>query len=135
MGGGSKIGFIAQRTVNEAGKPAVCVSVGMVNSTRSKGEAVASGAGRFVHTGGTGSYELLVILNQIRHSKWTDRESHVGFEYTLDFPLSLGHGFPYILDMWLEENQKLTESGFNYTLSFPLDRGYGFPYILNMWLE
>jgi len=106
---GSKIGFIAQRTENEAGKPAVCVSVRMVNSTRSKGEAVTAGAGKFVHTGGTGSNELLVILNQLRHSKWLDRESHVGFNYTLPFSLSQGHGFPYILGARLENSQSLTE--------------------------
>ena len=109
MSDGTKIGFIAQRTVNETGKPAVCVSVKMLNSTRSEGEAVATGAGRFVYTGGTGSNELLVILNQLRHSKWLDHESHVGFNYTLPFPLSPGHGFPYILSAQLEGVQRLTE--------------------------
>lgn len=102
MSDGTKIGFTAQRSVSKPGMPAVCVSVRMLNSTRSEGDAVATGAGRFVHTGPTGTNELLVILNQIRHSPWADPTAHVGFNYTLRFPLAKGHGFPYILNMRLE---------------------------------
>lgn len=47
--------------------------------------------------------ELLVILNQLRHSAYVDPQGHVGFDYTLDFPLAQGHGFPYALDMRLED--------------------------------
>lgn len=108
MADGTKIGFIAERVVNEAGKPAVCVRVRMLNSTRSTGEAAATGAERFVRTGGTGSNELPVVLNQVRHSKLTDRSSHTGFDYTLPFRLARGHGFPYVLSFELERERSLT---------------------------
>lgn len=109
MATGTKIAFIAERTVNEDGKPAVCVSVRMVNSTRSLGDSVDSGAARFVFTGGQGSSEIPVILNQLRHSKLADHTQHTGFDYTLDFPLAKGHGFPYILDLTLESAMPIAE--------------------------
>lgn len=108
MSDGTKIGYIARRIVNEPGQPAVCVRVSMVNSTRSQGESVDTGAKRFVFSGPQGVNELLVILNQVRHSDLTDKTSHEGFDYTLNCALGQGHGFPYCLNTKLETYQQLT---------------------------
>ncbi|MBQ8969158.1 MAG: hypothetical protein IJ064_05450 [Bacteroidaceae bacterium] len=55
--------------------------------------------------------ELPIILNAIKHSDHLfGPETHVGFDYTLDFPLAKGFGFPYVLDFPLqdESERKLT---------------------------
>lgn len=51
--------------------------------------------------------ELPIILNALKHSDILDAETHVGFDYTLDFPMTAGFGFPYALDFELEsENDR-----------------------------
>lgn len=51
--------------------------------------------------------ELPIILNALKHSDILDAETHVGFDYTLDFPMMAGFGFPYALDFELEsENDR-----------------------------
>lgn len=42
--------------------------------------------------------ELPIILNALRHSHFLDDTAQVGFDYTLDFPMEAGFGFPYALD-------------------------------------
>lgn len=42
--------------------------------------------------------EMQKIYNAIKHSEYMDANAQVGFDYTLDFPLEAGFGFPYILD-------------------------------------
>lgn len=87
----NKIGFIVQgRETLDNGM--VKVSVRMLNST--KGQLTTN--------------ELPIILNAIKHSTLVDRETHVGFDYTLDFPLERGIGFPYVLDFELQDEQGIT---------------------------
>lgn len=83
----AKIGFIVQgREVLENG--IVKVSVRMLNSTKPQ----------------LTTNELPIILNAIKHSHLLDKSAHVGFDYTFDFPMERGFGFPYVLDFELEEN-------------------------------
>lgn len=46
--------------------------------------------------------ELLTILNTLKNSQYLNPTVQVGFDYTLDFILEAGHGFPYVLDFTLE---------------------------------
>jgi hypothetical protein len=64
----------------------VKVSIGLLNSTRQQ----------------LTTNELPIILNSIKHTSLLLPETHVGFDYTLDFPLERGFGFPYVLDFALE---------------------------------
>ena len=51
--------------------------------------------------------ELPIILNTIKHSSHLfEPETHVGFDYTLDFPLARGFGFPYVLDFALQDESE-----------------------------
>ena len=86
----AKIGFIVQgHEVQENGF--VKVSVRMLNSTKQQ----------------LTTNELPIILNTIKHSSLVDPELHVGFDYTLDFPMEAGFGFPYVLDFeLLSENDR-----------------------------
>ena len=82
-----KIGFIVQgREILENGM--VKVSVRMLNSTKSQ----------------LTTNELPIILNSIKNSYLLDKSAHVCFDYTFDFPMEKGFGFPYVLDFELEEN-------------------------------
>lgn len=79
-----KIGFMVQgHEVQENGF--VKVTVRMLNST--KPQLLTN--------------ELPIILNSIKHSNLLDPERHMGFDYTLDFPLEADFGFPYCLDFEL----------------------------------
>ena len=49
-----------------------------------------------------GTNELPIILNAIKHSELMDSDVQRGFDYTLDFPMNAGFGFPYALDFALE---------------------------------
>ena len=83
----AKIGFIVQgREVLQNGM--VKVSVRMLNSTKPQ----------------LTTNELPIILNSIKHSHLLDQSAHVDFDYTFDFPMEKGFGFPYVLDFELEEN-------------------------------
>ena len=86
----AKIGFIVQgREIHDNG--VVKVSVRMLNSSKQQ----------------LTTNELPIILNAIKHSHILNEASHIGFDYTLDFPMERGFGFPYVLDFELEENIKL----------------------------
>lgn len=88
--GNNKIGFTVQgREVLANG--VVKVSIRLLNSN--KPELTTN--------------ELPIILNALKHSEILDAETHVGFDYTLDFPMMAGFGFPYALDFELEsENDR-----------------------------
>lgn len=88
--GNNKIGFTVQgREVLTNG--VVKVSIRLLNSN--KPELTTN--------------ELPIILNALKHSEILDAETHVGFDYTLDFPMMAGFGFPYALDFELEsENDR-----------------------------
>ena len=53
--------------------------------------------------------ELPLILNAIKHSELMDAAAQKGFDYTLDFKVEAGFGFPYALDCELldEEDRKI----------------------------
>ena len=85
-----KIGFIVQgREILENGM--VKVSVRMLNSTKSQ----------------LTTNELPIILNSIKASGMIDPKIQRGFTYAFPFELSQGHGFPYMLDMNLEDHGML----------------------------
>ena len=89
----AKIGFLVQgREILSNGM--VKISIGLLNSTKSQ----------------LGTNELPIILNSIKQTHLLDPTSHIGFDYTLDFPLAAGHGFPYALDFVIESetNRNLT---------------------------
>lgn len=89
--GNNKIGFIVEGRETHA-NGVVKVSVRMLNSD--KPELTTN--------------ELPIILNAIKHSHLMDETTHVGFDYTLDFPMMAGFGFPYVLDFELEsENDRI----------------------------
>jgi len=81
----NKIGFIVQgREVLANG--VVKVSIRLLNSDKPQ----------------LTTNELPIILNALKHSDILDAGTHVGFDYTLDFPMEKGFGFPYALDFELE---------------------------------
>lgn len=86
----NKIGFIVEgREIHSNG--VVKLSIRMLNSDKPQ----------------VTTNELPIILNAIKHSHLMDETSHVGFDYTLDFPMMAGFGFPYALDFELEsENDR-----------------------------
>lgn len=51
--------------------------------------------------------EMPIILNSIKASGMIDPTIQRGFTYTFPFELSQGHGFPYLLDMNLEDRGML----------------------------
>ncbi len=46
--------------------------------------------------------ELLTVLHTMSHTHYLDPDAHAGFDYTLGFPLAGREGFPYALDMTLQ---------------------------------
>ena len=81
----NKIGFkVEGREILPNGM--VKVTIGMLNSDKAQ----------------LTTNELPIILNAIKHTSLLLPETHVGFDYTLDFPLARGFGFPYVLDFGLE---------------------------------
>lgn len=51
--------------------------------------------------------ELPIILNALKRSQYLNPDgTHVGFDYTLDFPLARGFGFPYVLDFPLQDESE-----------------------------
>ena len=42
--------------------------------------------------------DLLRLMHSARSTRFKDTDHHEGFDYTLDFQLARGYGFPYILD-------------------------------------
>lgn len=79
----SKIEFnVKQRTVRQNG---FSVKIGMPVSDLSA----------------LGNNELLTIMNALKRSHYADVNTHVGFDYTLDFRLQGRDRFPYALDMRL----------------------------------
>ena len=86
----NKIGFIVEeREVHPNG--VMKVSIRMLNSDKPQ----------------LGTNELPIILNAIKHSELMDSDVQRGFDYTLDFPMNAGFGFPYALDFELEsENDR-----------------------------
>lgn len=45
--------------------------------------------------------EMLNLLNTLKRSHYLDPSAHVGFDYTLDFPVVGREAFPYALDFIL----------------------------------
>ena len=81
----NKIGFIVEgREIHANG--VVKLSIRMLNSDKSQ----------------LTTNELPIILNALKRSHYLDETAHVGFDYTLDFPMEAGIGFPYVLDFGLE---------------------------------
>lgn len=81
----NKIGFIVEgREIHANG--VVKLSIRMLNSDKPQ----------------LTTNELPIILNALKHSRYLDETAHVGFDYTLDFPMEAGIGFPYVLDFGLE---------------------------------
>ena len=77
----NKIGFIIEnREVHPNG--VVKVSIRMLNSDKPQ----------------LTTNELPIILNAIKHSELMDANVQRGFDYTLDFVIEEGFGFPYALD-------------------------------------
>lgn len=77
----NKIGFIIEdREVHQNG--VVKVSIRMLNSDKPQ----------------LTTNELPIILNAIKHSELMDATVQRGFDYTLDFVIEEGFGFPYALD-------------------------------------
>lgn len=77
----SKIGVVIKnREVAENG--VVHVTVSMMHSTKDMLKSI----------------ELPTLLNAIRHSELMNKETQVGFDYVLGFPMKGGFGFPYALD-------------------------------------
>lgn len=88
----NKIGFIVEgREVHANG--VVKISIRMLNSD--KPELITN--------------ELPIILNALKRSRYIDETAAVGFDYTLDFVMEAGFGFPYALDCELtdEEDRKI----------------------------
>lgn len=87
----NKIGFIIEdRETHQNG--VVKVSIRMLNSD--KPELTTN--------------ELPLILNALKHSELMDSSVQRGFDYTLDFVIEEGFGFPYALDCeLLDENDRL----------------------------
>ena len=88
----NKIGFIIEgKEIHDNG--VVKVSVRMLNSDKPQ----------------LTTNELPLILNAIKHSELMDSDLQRGFDYTLDFALEQGFGFPYALDCELldEKDRKI----------------------------
>lgn len=87
----NKIGFIIEdREVHQNG--VVKVSIRMLNSDKPQ----------------LTTNELPIILNAIKHSELMNASVQRGFDYTLDFVIEEGFGFPYALDCeLLDENDRL----------------------------
>lgn len=88
----NKIGFIIEdREVHANG--VVKVSIRMLNSDKPQ----------------LTTNELPLILNAIKHSELMDDTVQMGFDYTLDFEMEAGFGFPYALDCELldEDDRKI----------------------------
>lgn len=88
----NKIGFIIEnREVHANG--VVKVSIRMLNSDKPQ----------------LTTNELPIILNAIKHSELMDDTVQRGFDYTLDFEMEAGFGFPYALDCELldEDDRKI----------------------------
>lgn len=84
-----KIGFkIEGREILANGM--VKITIGSLNSTKQQLQ----------------TNELPIILNTIKNSRLLDKDTHVGFDYVLDFPLAKGLGFPYVLDFALEDESE-----------------------------
>lgn len=86
----NKIGFIIEgKEIHDNG--VVKVSVRMLNSDKPQ----------------LTTNELPLILNAIKHSELMDSDLQRGFDYTLDFAMEQGFGFPYALDCeLLDENDR-----------------------------
>lgn len=88
----NRIGFIIEdREVHANG--VVKVSIRMLGSDKPK----------------LSTHELPYILNAIRHSELMESDVQKGFDYTLDFAMEQGFGFPYALDCELlsESDRKI----------------------------
>lgn len=82
--GNNKIGFIVEgREVHDNG--VVKVSIRMLNSDKAQ----------------LTTNELPIILNALKRSQYMDGDTQVGFDYTLDFAMTEGVVFPYVLDFGL----------------------------------
>lgn len=87
----NKIGFVVEgKEVHQNG--VVKVSIRMLNSDKPQ----------------LTTNELPLILNAIRHSELMESEVQKGFDYTLDFAMEQGFGFPYALDCeLLDESDRI----------------------------
>lgn len=82
----AKIGFLVEgREMQPNGM--MKITIGLLNSSKEQ----------------LTTNELPIILNAIKHTSLLNPETHVGFDYTLSFPLARGFGFPYVLDFELEQ--------------------------------
>ena len=77
----AKIDFIVQnKEVHSSG--IIKLTIGLINSTKQQ----------------LTTNELPIILNTIKNSYLMDSTIQMGFDYTLDFAMTAGFGFPDVLD-------------------------------------